>query len=82
MHAEPAALIGTAQGHSSVSRWCQDELLAQPPLTSGGRNLDKCVVQDRFWSRNRVAEIKQRLSTGQKCTRGRAKKCLTFSRKE
>ena len=53
-------------------------LLARPPLTADGGNLDKCLVQDRVWSRNRVAEIKQRLSTDQRCARGRAKKMHHF----
>jgi hypothetical protein len=70
------------QGHRSVSRWRQEQLLAQPPLTSGGRNLNTCVVQDGFCSRNQDAEIKQRLSTGQRCALGRAKKCRTFSHRE
>jgi hypothetical protein len=56
-------------------------LLAQPPAVTDGWNLDKCVAQDRFWSRNQVAEIKQRLSTDQRCALRRAKKCLTFLRK-
>jgi hypothetical protein len=59
MPAKPAALTGTAPGHSRVSRWRKACFLAQPPLTAGGWNLDKCLVQDRFWSRNRMAEIKQ-----------------------
>jgi hypothetical protein len=57
-------------------------LLARPPRTADGWNLDKCVVQDRVCSRNQGAEIKQRLSTGQRCALGRAKKCLTFSHRE
>jgi hypothetical protein len=59
MPAKPAALPGTAPGHSRVSRGRKACFLAQPPLTAGGWNLDTCVVQDRFWSRTRMAEIKQ-----------------------
>jgi hypothetical protein len=65
-----------------VSRWRQELLLAQPPLTSGGRNLHKGVVQDGFCSRNQGADITQRLSTGPRCARGRAKQCLTLSHRE
>jgi hypothetical protein len=81
-HCEPAVLTGTAQGHSSVSRWRQEKPLAPPPPTAGGRNLAKCVVQDRFRSPNRLAEIKQRLSNRPEGRAGRAKKCLTVSHKE
>jgi hypothetical protein len=56
--------------------------VAPPSLTAGGRNLNKCLVQDCFCSRNQGAEIKQRLSTGQGGALGRAKKCLTFSHRE
>jgi hypothetical protein len=56
--------------------------MAQPPRTSGVRNLDTCVVQDRFCSRNQGAEIRQRRSIAQRCALGRAKTCLTFSRRE
>jgi transposase len=77
-----AALTGTAQGHSSGSRWRRDTVLAQLPRAGGGRNFNRCLVRDRCWSRNRIAELKQRLSTGRTCTRGRAKQCLTFAPRE
>ena len=53
-------------------------LLARPPLTADGWNLDKCLVQDRVWSRNQVADIKQRLSTDQRCAMGQAKNMPHF----
>jgi hypothetical protein len=40
------------------------------------------LVQDCFCSRNQGAEIKQRLSTGQRGALERAKKSLTFSHRE
>jgi hypothetical protein len=73
-HAEPAALTGTAPGHSLVSRWRKEPRLAQPLLPAGGWNLEKDLVQDRFWSRTRGAEIKQQLSTDPRYAMGRAKK--------
>jgi hypothetical protein len=65
-----------------VSKWRQERLLAQPPLTSGGRNRKKCLVQDGCCSRHQGAEITQRLSTGQRRTLSRAKNCRTFSHRE